>query len=34
MAPIRTAALAGMLEAVTDQRVNAVNAESWRTSAG
>ncbi len=26
-APIRTAALAGMLEAVTDQRVNAVNAD-------
>ena len=26
-APIRTAALSGMLEAVTDQRVNAVNAD-------
>jgi D-3-phosphoglycerate dehydrogenase len=26
-APIRTAALAGLLEAVTDQRVNAVNAD-------
>ena len=26
-APIRTAALAGILEAVTDQRVNAVNAD-------
>ena len=26
-APIRTAAMAGILEAVTDQRVNAVNAD-------
>ena len=33
-APIRTAALAGILEAVTDQRVNAVNADLVATERG